>query len=250
MSLETNDEQANLLEVARLLSEDPEAWTIEHIQLYDQLDKIVRKHRQSFVYAQFKQDKSDIKNNIINQGWFKKLDEPSQRRIKAFLGRLQIHTFNLSRQEDGLRMNLGIYLLGTAVSASSIPTSINLQYLNSNDKFIYYLFFQKIVENQETGVSPRSDEVSGAVETDKRAFIAHNHPALSRLKSSSTAPKAVPEIENIYKEFLPSEFAKISAGCLTKIMAEIICFYDETETVVKTPISSETTWSLHDSLAN
>jgi hypothetical protein len=155
-------------------------------------------------------DVHDICDNIIIQQWYKELNGKVQNRVNNLLDDIQIVGFNLTRQENTLRMNLHVSL---------DKLNIKLQYLYSPNKFMYYLYFEK-------------------PDTEQRVYIAKNHP-----KINNNSIK-IPDLELLYGDILDKKYRKIPYGVLLRIVTEIIMFYEETETVVKTPISQMTDWAL------
>lgn len=196
-------------------------WGSEQTNLYQALDQLVNRYRRNFLEAQFRQDLSDILDNVYAQKWFSSATAEVQKSLRHFCQRLQVISFNLARNESSLRVNLHLSLM--EADETERPLAIKLQYFNSPNKFSYHLYFEDAEE--------------------QRAYLAKNHPDLEKLSTTVTGHK-IPELDNLYRNFLPSEFRQIPAGMLMKVIAEIIMFYDETETVVKSPISSETKWSL------
>ena len=204
-----------------ILNQSPADWGTEQMTLYQTLDQTVNRYRRHFLEAQFRQDLSDILDNIYAQQWFTSASSEVQKQLRHFCQRLRVISFNLARNESCLRVNLHLSLMET--TETDRPLAIKLQYFNSPNKFSYHLFFEDSEE--------------------QRAYLAKNHPDLEKV--SASCPK-IPELDKLYRKFLPTEFRQIPAGLLMKAIAEIIMFYDETETVVKSPISSETKWSLSD----
>ena len=197
-------------QIVRLFDCAPETWNMDHFKTYKMLEKNLMIYRKHFVQLQFRMDVHDICDNIIIQQWYKELNGKVQNRVNNLLDDIQIVGFNLTRQENTLRMNLHVSL---------DKLNIKLQYLYSPNKFMYYLYFEK-------------------PDTEQRVYIAKNHP-----KINNNSIK-IPDLELLYGDILDKKYRKIPYGVLLRIVTEIIMFYEETETVVKTPISQMTDWAL------
>jgi|SRR3989304_3465529 len=234
----------------QILNHPPEEWGPEQLQIYQILESKINHYRRHFLETQFRQDIQDIRDNILIQKWYLSATQSIKSAIDQLLKKLTVTTFNLARNQNSLRINLNLKIDGSQPIPYGCVQRTNqflernciglkLQYFHSPNKFLYYLYF----EAQNSG-------------NEQRAYLAHNHPELDRVSTSlddftkiptDIIKREIPDLDTAYRKILPVEFRQIPAGLLMKLITEIIMFYDETGTVIKTPISPNTKWSLSDS---